>query len=70
MPWPRYSAERLAETQGKANKRLAALQDKRPELTKQAKESADELRTFVITLPDQIKNPPESTRIRIAELQK
>jgi len=60
----------LAETQGKANKRLAALQDKRPELTKQAKESAEELRTFVITLPDQFKNLPESTRARIAELQK
>jgi hypothetical protein len=60
----------LAETQGKANKRIAALQDKRPELTKQAKESAEELRTFVITLPDQIKNLPESTRARIAELQK
>jgi len=60
----------LADTQGKASKRLAALQSKRPELTKQAKESADELRTFVITLPDQIKNLPESTRARIAELQK
>jgi hypothetical protein len=59
----------LADTQGKASKRLAALQSKRPELTKQAKESADELRTFVITLPDQIKNLPESTRARIAELQ-
>jgi hypothetical protein len=60
----------LADTQGKASKRLAALQSKRPELTKQAKESAEELRTFVITLPDQIKNLPESTRARIAELQK
>jgi hypothetical protein len=60
----------LADTQGQASKRLAALQSKRPELTKQAKESADELRTFVITLPDQIKNLPESTRARIAELQK
>jgi hypothetical protein len=60
----------LAETQGKASKRLAALQSKRPELSKQARESAEELRTFVITLPDQIKNLPESTRARIAELQK
>jgi hypothetical protein len=60
----------LAETQGKTSKRLAALQSKRPELTKQAKESAEELRTFVITLPDQIKHLPESTRARIAELQK
>jgi hypothetical protein len=60
----------LAETQGKASKRLAALQSKRPELSMQARESADELRTFVITLPDQIKNLPESTRARIAELQK
>jgi hypothetical protein len=60
----------LAETQGKTSKRLAALQSKRPELTQQAKESAEDLRTFVITLPDQIKHLPESTRARIAELQK
>jgi hypothetical protein len=60
----------LAESQGKASKRLTALQSKRPELSKQARESAEELRTFVITLPDQIKNLPESTRARIAELQK
>jgi hypothetical protein len=60
----------LAETQGKASERIAALQSKRPELSKQARDSAEELRTFVITLPDQIKNLPESTRARIAELQK
>jgi hypothetical protein len=60
----------LAETQGRASKRLAALQSKRPELTQQAKEGAEDLRTFVITLPDQIKHLPESTRARIAELQK
>ena len=39
-------------------------------LEKQAKESADELRTFVITLPEQFKHLPESTKARIAELQK
>ena len=40
----------LAETQGKASKKINELSGKRPVLEKQAKESADELRTFVITL--------------------
>jgi hypothetical protein len=60
----------LAETEGRASQRLSALRSRRPELGKQVKEGADELRTFVITLPDQIKNLPESTRVRLAELQK
>lgn len=60
----------LAETQGRASERLSALQSRRPDLSKQVKEGADELRTFVITLPEQIKNLPESTRARLAELQK
>jgi hypothetical protein len=60
----------LADTQQKASKRFDELQSKRPELNKQAKASADELRTFVITLPEQFKNLPDTTKTRIAELQK
>jgi hypothetical protein len=60
----------LADTQQKASMRFSELQSKRPELSKQAKLSAEELRTFVITLPEQFKNLPETTKARIAELQK
>jgi hypothetical protein len=60
----------LADTQQKASQRLTELQSKRPELSKQAKAGADELRTFVITLPEQFKQLPEATKARIAELQK
>jgi hypothetical protein len=60
----------LADTQQKASKRLTELQSKRPELSRQAKAGADELRTFVITLPEQFKQLPEATKARIAELQK
>ena len=59
-----------ADTQQKASKRLTELQSKRPDLSKQAKAGADELRTFVITLPEQFKQLPEATKARIAELQK
>jgi hypothetical protein len=60
----------LADTQQKASQRLTELQSKRPELSRQAKAGADELRTFVITLPEQFKQLPEATKARIAELQK
>jgi chromosome segregation ATPase len=60
----------LAESQQKASKRITELQNKRPEMSRQAKTSADELRTFVITLPEQFKNLPETTKARIAELQR
>src|SRR5215216_6801654 len=60
----------LADTQQKASKRLDELQSKRPELSKQAKASAEEVRTFVITLPEQFKNLPEATKARIADLQR
>ncbi len=59
----------LADTQQKAGKRINDLQSRRPELSKQAKASAEELRTFVITLPEQFKHLPEATKARIAELQ-
>ena len=60
----------LAETQEKANKRFTDLQSKRTERSKQARDSADEVREFVITLPEQFKNLPDATKVRIAELQK
>ena len=60
----------LAETQQKATRRINDLQSRRPELSKQAKESAGDLRTFVITLPEQFKHLPDTTKSRIAELQK
>jgi hypothetical protein len=60
----------LAETQQKASKRIIELQTRRPELSMQAKAGAEDLRTFVITLPEQFKNLPDSTKARIAELQK
>jgi hypothetical protein len=60
----------LADTQQKASKRLTELQSKRPELSQQAKSGAEDVRTFVITLPEQFKHLPEATKARIAELQK
>lgn len=60
----------LADTQQKATKRIGDLQSRRPELSKQAKTSAEDLRTFVITLPEQFKHLPDTTKARIAELQK
>ena len=60
----------LADTQQKASKRLNELQSKRPELSQQAKSGAEDVRTFVITLPEQFKHLPEATKARIAELQK
>ena len=60
----------LAESQSKASQRISDLQHKKaPALQKQAKVSAEELRTFVITLPEQFRNLPEATQARIAELQ-
>lgn len=59
----------LADTQQKASKRINELQSKRPELSRQAKSGAEDLRTFVITLPEQFKHLPEATKARIAELQ-
>ena len=60
----------LAETQQKATNRINALQSRRPELSRQAKTSVEDLRTFVITLPEQFKHLPDTTKARIAELQK
>jgi hypothetical protein len=59
----------LAETQHRARKGLDDLQSRGPVLERQAKTNADELRTFVITLPEQFKHLPNATKARIAELQ-
>ena len=59
----------LAETQERARKGLTELQSRRPALQRQAKTNAEELRTFVITLPEQFKHLPDATKARIAELQ-
>jgi hypothetical protein len=60
----------LAETQQRASKRINELQSKRPELSRQAKFGAEDVRTFVITLPEQFKHLPDTTKARIAELQR
>jgi hypothetical protein len=60
----------LADTQQKATQRINELQSRRPELSKQAKDSVEDLRTFVITLPEQFKHLPDTTKARIAELQR
>jgi hypothetical protein len=59
----------LVERQEKASKKISELQSLRPDLGKQARENAEELRTFVITLPEAFRNLPDATRARIAELQ-
>ena len=59
----------LVERQEKATKKISELQSRRPELGKQARENAEELRSFVITLPDAFRILPDATRARIAELQ-
>jgi hypothetical protein len=56
----------LVERQDRARKGLTDLQSRGPAL---AKTNAEELRTFVITLPEQFKHLPDATKARIAELQ-
>ena len=60
----------LAETQQRASKRINELQSRRPELSRQAKSGAEDLRAFVITLPEQFRNLPDTTKARIVELQR
>ena len=62
---PRWPTPRSAVASGSRRSRAA-----HPSCASRPKDSADELRTFVITLPDQVRNLPESTRARLAELQK
>lgn len=60
----------LAETQERAGESLSMLQRRSAGAGKQARENAEDLRTFVITLPDQVKNLPDATRARIVDLQR
>jgi hypothetical protein len=60
----------LVETQGRAGHSFSRLQRQGTGVRQQAQENADDLRTFVITLPEQVKNLPNATRLRIAELQR
>src|SRR4051794_17687016 len=62
--------ESLAERQHKAEQRFAEIRDRRLERVEQARVNADELREFLSTLPDQFRALPETTRLRLAELQR
>lgn len=62
--------ETVAARQRKAEDRLAEIRDRRLERVEQARVNADELREFLSTLPEQFRALPETTRIRLAELQR
>ncbi|MGI3780749.1 MAG: hypothetical protein ACRYG2_08215 [Janthinobacterium lividum] len=62
--------ESVAARQRKAEERLAEIRDRRLERIEQARVNADELREFLSTLPEQFRALPETTRIRLAELQR
>ena len=57
----------LAQTSEVAGRRFAAWQDKSE---KQAKAAADDVTTFVRSLPEQVKALPETTKVRLADWQK
>lgn len=62
--------ENIAARQRKAEERLAEIRDRRLERVEQARVNADELREFLSTLPEQFRALPETTRTRLAELQR
>ena len=62
--------ENMAERQHKAEQRVAEIRDRRLERIEQARVNADEVREFLSTLPDQFRALPETTRLRLAELQR
>ncbi len=62
--------ETLAARQRKAEERLAEIRDRRLERVEQARVNADELREFLSTLPEQFRALPETTRTRLAEVQR
>jgi ABC-type transporter Mla subunit MlaD len=62
--------ETVAARQRKAEERLAEIRDRRLERVEQARVNADELREFLSTLPEQFRSLPETTRVRLAELQR
>jgi hypothetical protein len=60
-------AETVRKTMLERQQRAAELQALR---IQQSKANAEEIRKFVVTLPEQLKALPEATRTRLAELQK
>jgi hypothetical protein len=62
--------ESVAARQRKAEERLAEIRDRRLERLEQARVNADELREFLSTLPEQFRALPETTRARLADLQR
>ena len=62
--------ESVAARQRKAEERLAEIRDRRLERVEQARVNADELREFLSTLPEQVRALPDTTRIRLADLQR
>ena len=64
------SRARWRETPGEGEQAAHRPAEQAIERTKQARDNADELREFVITLPEQFKNLPDATKSRVAELQK
>jgi hypothetical protein len=62
--------ESVAARQRRAEERLAEIRDRRLERIEQARVNADELREFISTLPEQLRALPETTRVRLAELQR
>src|SRR5918998_949361 len=59
----------LTDSQQRGRKRIDELQHWAPAMRQQVKHNAEELRSFVTTLPEQFKNLPEASRGRIADLQ-
>lgn len=62
--------ESVAARQRRAEERIAEIRDRRLERVEQARVNADELREFLSTLPEQFRALPETTRIRLAEVQR
>ena len=59
----------LAESQERARKRIDRAAEPGTGRAAAGEDNTEELRTFVITLPEQVKHLPEATKARIAELQ-
>ena len=62
--------ETVAARQRKAEERIAEIRDRRLERVEQARVNADELREFLSTLPEQFRSLPETTRVRLSDLQR
>ena len=60
----------LADTQERAGESRSRLQRRGAGAGQQARVNAEDLRSFVVTVPDQMKNLPGATRARIVDLQR